>query len=181
MARLTQLAELLLYGNMVLTQQGLLLLMGLRSLQHLPVQTNQEVTDEMVQSFWAALRGQQIGQPMLLGTAALTQLASPIMYQRMMQHCNSRAIKAKPVEAGIIVKNFLEERCHQVMLRIRSSDTGTAAKEAAVKAGGTAGMRGYVPYVNGQVWEGAPAAVAAALVEVQKAAGSGKDRRGAAA
>jgi hypothetical protein len=59
-AQLTQLTELRLERNDGLTQQGLMLLTGLKQLQTLSVDRNAEVTAEVVDSFWAALRQQQV-------------------------------------------------------------------------------------------------------------------------
>ncbi|KAF6248731.1 hypothetical protein COO60DRAFT_1689590 [Scenedesmus sp. NREL 46B-D3] len=59
-AHLMQLTELQLDVNSGLTQQGLLLLTGLKRLQHLGVENNVEVTGEVVKNFWAAVRGQQL-------------------------------------------------------------------------------------------------------------------------
>jgi hypothetical protein len=53
---LTQLTELCLQGG--LTQQGLMLLTGLTRLQQLGVDRTAEITDEVVDSFWAALKRQ---------------------------------------------------------------------------------------------------------------------------
>lgn len=55
---LTQLRALDLRGNGKLTQQGLMLLTRLKQLQQLRVDTdnNAEVTDQLLQSFWAAVR-----------------------------------------------------------------------------------------------------------------------------
>ncbi|KAF6248730.1 hypothetical protein COO60DRAFT_1706822 [Scenedesmus sp. NREL 46B-D3] len=58
-AHLTQLTTLQLFCNSGLTQQGLMLLTGLKRLQHLGVDRSAKVTDEVVKSFWAAVRGQQ--------------------------------------------------------------------------------------------------------------------------
>jgi hypothetical protein len=55
---LTQLTELCLQGNSGLTQQGLMLLTGLTRLQQLSVDRTAEITDEVVDSFWAAMKGQ---------------------------------------------------------------------------------------------------------------------------
>jgi hypothetical protein len=55
---LTRLTELRLEGNAGLTQQGLMLLTGLKQLQRLGVNSTADATDEVVSSFWAALRGQ---------------------------------------------------------------------------------------------------------------------------
>jgi Leucine-rich repeat (LRR) protein len=53
---LTQLTELRLYWFSGMTQQGLMMLTGLKGLQELSVGRNTEVTNELVESFWAALR-----------------------------------------------------------------------------------------------------------------------------
>ncbi|KAF6260108.1 hypothetical protein COO60DRAFT_1637784 [Scenedesmus sp. NREL 46B-D3] len=58
-AHLTQLTELWLAGNSGPTPQGLMLLTGLKRLQILGVDRDAEVTDEVVESFWAAVTGQQ--------------------------------------------------------------------------------------------------------------------------
>ncbi|KAF6260520.1 hypothetical protein COO60DRAFT_882322 [Scenedesmus sp. NREL 46B-D3] len=58
-AHLTQLTGLRLLGNIGLTQQGLMLLTGLKRLQDLGVDRNTEVTSEVVESFWAVVRQQQ--------------------------------------------------------------------------------------------------------------------------
>jgi hypothetical protein len=72
-AQRTQLTKLRLEGNDGLTQQGLMLLTGLKQLQQLGVDRNTEVTNEVVERFWAALRLQQ--QYRLLSTAwAMLQL-----------------------------------------------------------------------------------------------------------
>jgi hypothetical protein len=55
---LTQLTTLRLPGS-GLTQQGLMLLTRLSQLQELTVHGNEEVTDELVEQFWAAVRQQQ--------------------------------------------------------------------------------------------------------------------------
>ncbi|KAF6255485.1 hypothetical protein COO60DRAFT_1641489 [Scenedesmus sp. NREL 46B-D3] len=54
-AHLTQLTELRLGGNRGLKQQELLLLTGLKRLQHLTVERHAEVTDEVLERFWAAV------------------------------------------------------------------------------------------------------------------------------
>jgi hypothetical protein len=54
--QLAQLTALLLTGNSGLTQQGLLQLTGLTALQRLKVDRSDEVTNEVVESFWAAVR-----------------------------------------------------------------------------------------------------------------------------
>jgi hypothetical protein len=53
--QLRQLTALLLEGNSGLTQQGLMLLTGLRDLQRLAVDKSEEVTDEVIARFWAVL------------------------------------------------------------------------------------------------------------------------------
>jgi hypothetical protein len=58
-AQLTGLTELQLEDNDGLTRQGLLLLTGLTRLQQLGVDRNADVTDEVVDSFWAAVKGHQ--------------------------------------------------------------------------------------------------------------------------
>jgi hypothetical protein len=58
-AHLTQLTELRLAVNEGLTQQGLMLMTGLRQLQQLEVSVNDEVTEEVVERFWMAVRQQQ--------------------------------------------------------------------------------------------------------------------------
>jgi hypothetical protein len=55
---LTQLTELRLQGNSGLTQQGLMLLTGLTRLQQLGVDRTAEITDDVLDSFWAALKRQ---------------------------------------------------------------------------------------------------------------------------
>lgn len=55
---LTQLTELDLSGNSGPTQQGLMLLTGLKRLQHLRVSTGLGLTEEVLESFWAAVRQQ---------------------------------------------------------------------------------------------------------------------------
>jgi hypothetical protein len=57
--QLTQLTALLLQDNPGLTQQGLMQLTGLTRLRQLGVTRNAEVTGEVIDRFWAALRGQQ--------------------------------------------------------------------------------------------------------------------------
>ncbi|KAF6251045.1 hypothetical protein COO60DRAFT_682155 [Scenedesmus sp. NREL 46B-D3] len=54
-AHLTQLTELRLAGNSGLTHQGLMLLTALQRLQRFDVNRNAEVTDEVVERFWAAV------------------------------------------------------------------------------------------------------------------------------
>jgi hypothetical protein len=56
--QLTQLTALHLCGNEVLTREGLMLLTGLTRLQQLGVRRNVEVTDAVVEEFWAAVREQ---------------------------------------------------------------------------------------------------------------------------
>jgi hypothetical protein len=55
---LSQLTELRLEGNAGLTQQGLMLLTGLKQLQQLGVDSTADITDGVINSFWAAVRGQ---------------------------------------------------------------------------------------------------------------------------
>jgi Leucine-rich repeat (LRR) protein len=55
---LIQLTELCLEGNAGLKQQGLMLLTGLMQLQQLGVDRTADITEEVVDSFWAAVRGQ---------------------------------------------------------------------------------------------------------------------------
>jgi hypothetical protein len=55
---LTRLTELRLEGNAGLTQQGLMLLTGLKQLQQLGVGRTADITDGVEESFWAAVRGQ---------------------------------------------------------------------------------------------------------------------------
>jgi hypothetical protein len=55
---LTQLTQLQLRGNVGLTQQQLTLLSGLTCLQQLGVDRTAEITEGVVDSFWAAVRGQ---------------------------------------------------------------------------------------------------------------------------
>ncbi|KAF6255391.1 hypothetical protein COO60DRAFT_1641580 [Scenedesmus sp. NREL 46B-D3] len=57
-ALLTQLTGLRLEGNSGLTQQGLMLLTGLKRLQNLSMARSAEVTGEVVERFWAAVRRQ---------------------------------------------------------------------------------------------------------------------------
>uniref|UniRef100_A0A383VB07 Uncharacterized protein n=1 Tax=Tetradesmus obliquus TaxID=3088 RepID=A0A383VB07_TETOB len=52
---LTQLTELQLEGNSGLTQQGLMLLTGLKQLRYLGVTKNLEVTHQVLQRFWRAV------------------------------------------------------------------------------------------------------------------------------
>jgi hypothetical protein len=61
-ARLTHLTELVLLDDdrvNVLTQRGLMMLTTLSRLQKLELYENDEVTAEVLQRFWAAVRGQQ--------------------------------------------------------------------------------------------------------------------------
>jgi hypothetical protein len=55
-AQLTQLTELGLTGNKGLTQQGLMLLTGLKQLQTLRVDRNAEATAAVLEEFWSAVR-----------------------------------------------------------------------------------------------------------------------------
>jgi hypothetical protein len=55
---LTRLTELRLEGNAGLTQQGLMLLTGLKQLQQLGVGRTADITDGVEESFWAAVKGQ---------------------------------------------------------------------------------------------------------------------------
>jgi hypothetical protein len=55
-AQLTQLTELSLEGSKGLTEPGLMLLTGLKQLQSLAVSTNESVTAEVLNQFWAAAR-----------------------------------------------------------------------------------------------------------------------------
>jgi hypothetical protein len=55
---LSQLTELRLEGNAGLTQQGLMLLTGLTQLQELGVDRTEDITEGVVDRFWAAVRGQ---------------------------------------------------------------------------------------------------------------------------
>jgi hypothetical protein len=61
-ARLTQLTGLVLYdayGQMALTQRGLIMLIMLSRLQELDLLCNDEVTEQVLERFWAAVRAQQ--------------------------------------------------------------------------------------------------------------------------
>jgi hypothetical protein len=58
-AHLTQLTVLRLWGNSGLTKRGLMALTGLSDLQELSVTNNEEVTDEVVEEFWAAVKQQR--------------------------------------------------------------------------------------------------------------------------
>jgi hypothetical protein len=61
-AKLTQLTALHLHNDFesgFITRRGLMLLTGLSRLQRLDVGWDGEVTDEVLQQFWAALRKQQ--------------------------------------------------------------------------------------------------------------------------
>jgi Leucine-rich repeat (LRR) protein len=55
-AQLTQLTELRLEDNDLVTRQGLMLLTGLKQLQRLGVDTNAEVTAAVLEGFWSAVR-----------------------------------------------------------------------------------------------------------------------------
>ncbi|KAF6257867.1 hypothetical protein COO60DRAFT_1701593 [Scenedesmus sp. NREL 46B-D3] len=59
-AHLTQLTQLRLERNSGLTQQGLMLLTGLKRLQYLGVERSADVTDEVMEHFWAAMGVQQL-------------------------------------------------------------------------------------------------------------------------
>jgi hypothetical protein len=56
---LTQLSVLRLLGNSGLTKRGLMALTGLSLLQELDVTNDEEVTDEVLEDFWAAVKQQQ--------------------------------------------------------------------------------------------------------------------------
>jgi hypothetical protein len=69
-ARLTQLTELVLYdgdGLNELTQRGVMMLTGLSRLQKLGVGISDKVTAQVLQRFWAAVRGQQQQQQQQTG------------------------------------------------------------------------------------------------------------------
>jgi hypothetical protein len=84
MRHLTQLTELWLTGNSGLMQQGLMQLTGLTRLQRLGVDRNAEVTDEVVDRFWAALRGQQQQQEALV--PARRPVEHPVEQKQVGQH-----------------------------------------------------------------------------------------------
>ncbi|KAF6251861.1 hypothetical protein COO60DRAFT_1628761, partial [Scenedesmus sp. NREL 46B-D3] len=86
-AHLTQPTRLWLAGNSGLSQQGLMLLTGLKRLQSLHVDTNAEVTDEVVERLWAAVRGQQLGCAAILANGWQAATRQSLVEYRAGQRC----------------------------------------------------------------------------------------------
>jgi hypothetical protein len=113
---------------------------------------------------------QRMGAPAAGLTRNLrVELALPSMMRMVMQQCAAAAVRAKLEAAGITVGDYLQWPYHKVAEHIRTQPEWQAAKEAAAKQNVKAGLRGYVPFVGNQVWEGAPAAVEAARAAVLEA------------